>query len=170
MASYCNSKRASFLFFSHMFWYLSFLQFPYSLISCHSRWIQLPLFCDSTGGRNFNPTQLQQQISFQFFWSRIQRIYELRMLKSMVRRKLCLTLHTNQSSIYQVTVKSKSVYLSGRILLFNSPFLFCFVDGMFKSPGYLPLPVENKVTSHAADQPKVLNKSQFLYCRNNSYP
>ena len=39
---------------------------------------------------------------------------------------------------------------------------------MFKSLGYLPLPVEDKVTSHTADQPKVLNESQSIYCQNNS--
>ena len=41
---------------------------------------------------------------------------------------------------------------------------------MFKSLGYLPLPVEDKVTSHTADQPQVLNESQFIYCPNNSSP
>ena len=47
---------------------------------------------------------------------------------------------------------------------------FCFLDSLFKSLGYLPLPVEDKITSHTADQPQMLNESQFIFCRNNSSP
>ena len=67
MASFVNPKEPGSYFCHTCF---DFSLFYSSLIDLYpvilGGYIQLPLFCDTTGGRNFNPAQFQQ-ISFQVF-------------------------------------------------------------------------------------------------------
>lgn len=67
MASFVNPKEPGSYFCHTCF---DFSLFYSSLIVLYpvilGGYIQLPLFCDTTGGRNFNPAQFQQ-ISFQVF-------------------------------------------------------------------------------------------------------